>query len=294
MEIKTETKRFGSDYWDRIAEQPGVKNREEAWRAHQKEVYRRLKDRWTGEGRRGRTLKTDLYDEAVSPHDLISLFGSECDCVVGTDVSLEIARAARQRMAQAWAVRCQVAVSDVRHQAFKSHVFDQILSNSTLDHFPDRADIVASLEELRRILKPGGTLIITLDNPWNPVVWVRNRLPYRVLKRVGVIPYYMGVTLSRPELIRALESSGFRVCGSTAVVHSPRILAILTVRILAGRGGIRIRSCLQRLLWAFERLEGFPTKYVTGYYVAVRAVRIEDQGIIRTEEPTAQADADTP
>jgi SAM-dependent methyltransferase len=276
MEKKTERYRFGKQYWDGIAERPSVENREEVWRAHQKDVYGRLKDRWGGEGRRGRMLKTDLYDEAVSPHDLISLFGSECDCVVGTDVSFEVARAAEQRMAQASAVQCRLAVSDVRHEAFKSHVFDQILSNSTLDHFPDRTDIIASLGEFRRILKPGGTLIITLDNPWNPVVWVRNRLPYRFLKRVGVIPYYMGATLSRPELIRALESSGFRVCGSTAIVHSPRILAILAERLLDGRGGRRIRPCLQRLLWIFERLEGLPTRYVTGYYVAVRAVRIED------------------
>ena len=165
MENKTETERFGSDYWDRIAEQPGVKNREDVWRAHQREVYRRLKDRWGGEGRLGRTLKTDLYDEAVSPHDLISLFGSESDCVVGTDVYLVIARAARQRMARAGAVRCQVVVSDVRHQAFKSHVFDQILSNSTLDHFPDRARklLNRSYGMIPRLLTVPGADVAILD-----------------------------------------------------------------------------------------------------------------------------------
>ena len=275
---RTRTKTVGSRYWDLIASGLKGEDRDDLWRAHQKEVYRALTARWRGEGRRGRTLKTDLYDEAVSRHDVVSFLGSECDCVVGTDVSLEVARAARQRTARTWRGRgrLQIAVSDARHQAFKSRVFDQILSNSTLDHFPDRADILASLEELRRILKPGGTLILTLDNPWNPVVWVRNRLPYRFLKRFGVIPYYMGATLSRPELTRALESSGFRVCDSTAVVHSPRIFAVLIARILARRGGNGIRACFQRLLRAVERLEGFPTKYVTGYYVAVRAVRTAD------------------
>ena len=55
---------------------------------------------------------------------------------------------------------------------------------------------------------------------------MRNRLPYRLLKRLGVIPYYMGVTLSRAELVRALESIGFKVADSTVIVHSPRVLAI--------------------------------------------------------------------
>jgi ubiquinone/menaquinone biosynthesis C-methylase UbiE len=199
------------------------------------------------------------------------VFGNGSEKIVGTDVSLLVARAAKKRMEDQWGGWRKATVSDARQQAFKSNVFDEIISNSTLDHFSGKKDIIESLRELRRVLKPGGTLIITLDNPWNPVVSVRNRLPYRWLKFLGVIPFYMGVTLSRSELIRALESNGFRVEDSTAIVHSPRILAIWAGHILARLGWGRTKAVLHHLLRGFEFLERLPTKSLTGYYVAVKA-----------------------
>ena len=81
----------------------------------------------------------------------------------------------------------------------------------------------------------------------------------------------MGVTLSRPELIRALESNGFEVRDSTAIVHSPRILAIWTGRILDRIGLDGIRAVCHRLLQVCELLERLPTRYLTGHYVAVKA-----------------------
>jgi SAM-dependent methyltransferase len=273
MENKPETKPVVQSYWDFIALKSKDSDREELWRAHMKEVYRKLKERWRKDGRVERALKTDLYDEAVSRHDLISLIGSECDHMVGTDISFETVQAAKRRLIDTWGGWNQVAVSDARNQAFKSHTFDEILSNSTLDHFPSRTDLMASLAELHRILKPGGSLIITLDNPRNPVVWLRNRLPYRFLKRFGVIPYYMGVTLSVSGLTDALEYAGFKVCDGTVIVHSPRIFAIWTGYLLSKTEREGIKTCFRRLLGAFELLENLPTKHWSGYFVAVKAVK---------------------
>ncbi len=273
MKKKTDGRPSGTEYWDSIVTDSDVEGTEELWRAHMKELYRRLLERREGRSRPGRVLKTDLYDEAVTPHNLLSLFGNRCEGIFGTDVSVEIARAARRRVADQWKGWGAVAVADARSLAFRSCVFDEIISNSTLDHFRDKRDITESLRELRRVLRPGGTLLITLDNPWNPVVFLRNRLPYRFLRFLGLIPFYMGVTLSGPELVRALESCGFRVHESTAIAHAPRILAIRLGRILDRGGCRRIRRSLLRLLRSFERLEGLPTRYVTGYYVAVRAFR---------------------
>ena len=238
-----------------------------------RELYQGLQERWEEGTRAGRILKTDLYDEAVSPHNLVSLYRNRYERIFGTDVSFEIARAARRRMQAPRREGVAIAVSDARSLAFRSCVFDAILSNSTLDHFPDKRDITESLRELHRVMRPGGTLLITLDNPQNPIVFLRNRLPYRLLRFLGLIPFYMGVTLSEPELVRALESSGFKVCESTAIAHAPRILAIRAGRMLDRRGGRRIRESLHRLFRTFEGLESLPTKYVTGYYVAVKAVR---------------------
>ena len=98
-------------------------------------------------------------------------------------------------------------------------------------------------------------------------------MPYRLLKRLGIIPYYMGVTLSRAELVRALESIGFKVTGSTVIVHSPRVLAIWAGSVLSRTRWEGMKAGLVRLLRAIEYIERLPTKQLTGYFVAVRAVK---------------------
>lgn len=50
---------------------------------------------------------------------------------------------------------------------FAAETFDLVVSTSTLDHFTCREDLVTSLEEISRVLRPGGLLILTLDNPLN-------------------------------------------------------------------------------------------------------------------------------
>lgn len=273
MPNKSEAKLGVAGYWNYVGLESEGNGREDLWRAHLKEVYRALRARWRKEGNIERVLKTDLYDEAVSAHDLFSLF-DESACLAGADVSFETARAARNRLKQTGRECGRIVVSDARDQSFKSQVFDEILSNSTLDHFSNRSALRASLVELHRILKPGGILIITLDNPQNPVVWVRNHLPYRFLKRLGIIPYYMGVTLSRADLICALQSVGFEVADSSVIVHSPRVLAIWAGSFLASTKWERMKACFARLLKAIEGIERLPTKHLTGYFVAVKAVKL--------------------
>jgi SAM-dependent methyltransferase len=273
MPNKSETNPDANGYWNHVVPKSGDNDREDLWRAYLRDVYRTLGTRWREGGRTGRTLKTDLYDEAISAHDLFSLFAGESACMVGTDVSLQTAQTARRRLRQTGKTQGCIAVSDARKQSFRDQVFDEILSNSTLDHFSHRNELLASLEELYRILKPGGILIITLDNPWNPVVRLRNCLPYRFLKRLGIIPYYMGATLSRFELMGALESAGFNVAASTAIIHSPRILAIWAGSIIGRIKREWIKACFVSLLRAIEIIERLPTKDLTGYFVAVKAVK---------------------
>lgn len=264
---------LNSNYWDSVAEESCSSRREELWRYHMKWIYQRLIDRWMKNSEGGVALKTDLYDEAISTYNLIPLFAQESKCVIGTDISFEVVRAAKRRKVKYWNGSHYAVVSDIRNMAFKSDSFDRILSNSTLDHFSERKDIIESLRELCRILRPGGTLIITLDNPWNPVVFLRNLLPYRLLKSFVIIPFYVGVTLSKPKLIRILESNGFRVDDSTAIVHSPRILAIWVGYILDRIESEGLKVFFHKILRIFEHLEKFPLRYLTGYFVAAKAVK---------------------
>lgn len=270
---KAKPNSFSRDYWNTIVRKAQESNHENLWRAHMKQVYLELIGKWLGDANKGITLKTDLYDEAISEYNLIPLFGQRCERIIGTDASFEVAVAAKRRMVSEWDGWGNAVVSDIRNSSFKADSFDQIISNSTLDHFTNKEYIITSLRDLYRILKPGGVLIITLDNPSNPVVYLRNLLSYRLLKFFGTIPFYMGVTVSRSELIHLLESNGFSIHDSTAIEHCPRILVIWIGHILEKFASERIKVWYLRLLGFFERLERFPMRYLTGYFVAVKAVK---------------------
>jgi SAM-dependent methyltransferase len=219
-----------------------------------------------------RVLKTDLFDEASGLGLLPALAGA-CGATYGIDRAAETALLSRTRHRT-----LRAAVADVRALPFGSGAFDLVVSNSTLDHFEHATDIDRSLRELARVLRPGGRLILTLDNPSNPIVALRNRLPFSWLNRVRLVPYYVGQTYGADEGRRRLEAAGFRPLAGGAILHCPRVPAVV------------LASLLDRLPWAwpgraflavlrgFEHLGRWPTQYRTGYYVGFVADKVQREG----------------
>ena len=119
-------------------------------------------------------------------------------------------------------------------------------------------------------------LIITLDNPLNPVVFLRNHLPYGLLKRLGIINFFVGATLSRSKLVRALESMGLRVEEQSVIIHAPRIIALRIGSLIERFKSSGLRRSYLAVLRLFERLGALPTRDLTGYFVAVKAVKRRD------------------
>ncbi len=231
------------------------------WRLQSDAVNERLLARWLPASMRS-VLKTDLYDEAVSS-GLYPLLAGRAERVAGIDVSPEIAALAARRHP-----RIEVKVADVRALPFESGSFDAVASISTLDHFGDGSQVAAAVRELGRILRAGGHLVITLDNPINPLLAVRNRLPGAIARRLRRgFPYEPGWTCGPRRLRAVLGEAGFEVQAQTAVLHAPRALTALRDR----RSPVWDRRLL-RLLGAIERLERFPTRYLSGHFVAAHAV----------------------
>ena len=199
-------------------------------------------------------LKTDLFEEAVGD-GLARLLGERFRRVDAIDVSRTVVGEAARRHPEVNVVCC-----DVRELPYTDGTFDVVVSTSTLDHFDTVADIRMALRELRRVLAPGGTLVVSLDNLSNPLVAVRNALPFRWLHRVGLVPHYVGVTSRPNELQRLLVSTGFDVQATTAIMHVPRVI------VLALGGGMDT-------MLGFERLARLPTRFLTGQFVAARAVK---------------------
>jgi hypothetical protein len=120
---------------------------------------------------------------------------------------------------------------------------------------------------LARILKPGGLLIITLDNPWNLLYY-----PLRWLSSGKMCPFPLGYTESGPQLEKDLAAVGLCPESRDWLLHNPR--GISTLLFL----GIRKLFCphiadqmIDRSLRMFELLSKLPTRKVTACFVAVAA-----------------------
>lgn len=248
------------------------------WRRHADAANRALVERWLP-GSLGTLLKTDLFDEAVSEGLLPSLV-ERASRIVGVDTELAIRDAAAARLPGVEAI-----AADVRRLPFGDGTFDTILSNSTLDHFAEPGEIRIALRELVRVLRRGGRLLVTLDNPANPVVALSKALPRTPLNRLwsrlggrtaelGLAPYVVGATLSPGGLRRTLAAEGLRVVATDTVVHAPRVAAVVVASRLERHATPAAQERFVGLLGACERLRGTPVAAVAAHFHAALAVRV--------------------
>jgi SAM-dependent methyltransferase len=244
------------------------KNRsQDLWRTHSDAVNKALLLRWWPVDGVLNLLKTDLFDEAVND-GLHPLLAARANHVFGMDISFPVAYQARLRYPS-----FRTIGGDVRFLPFMDNSFDFIVSNSTLDHFASIEEIILSLNELSRVLRPGKQMVLTFDNLANPIVLLRNILPFKFLHRLGIVPYYVGTTLGPSLLEHLLETSGFKILEVDAIMHCPRVLAVAAARWMQKHTRPKVQRHFQRVLMTFERLSHLPIRFFTGYFVAVRVMK---------------------
>lgn len=253
--------------WNHYADEWLEGQRQQLWRRHSDAVNAEMIEAWLPPGRVGRLLKTDLFDEAVA-EGLNEVMTRRSDIVIGVDVSTRILTAAAIRQP---GIICLGA--DVRSLPIAGESIDAIVSLSTLDHFDSVDGIEDSLAELWRILRPGGVLLLTLDNFSNPVIALRNSLSYRLTHAAGLVPYPIGKTGSPLQIQRLVEEAGFAVEACTAIMHAPRVVAIPMLNLLTRIGTGSVLSAAARMLLGFEHLARVPTRFLTGHFTAIRAVK---------------------
>lgn len=235
------------------------------WRQHSDSINHSLLFRWLPAQPVGRLLKTDMFDELVG-EGLTPFLQARAHNVIGIDLSFGNAHVSCRGQTSVCG-----ACADVRHLPFGNESFEVVVSNSTLDHFQTFNEITVSLRELHRVLRKGGQLILTLDNPANPIIAARNVLPFNLLNRVGILPYYVGATCGPWRLQQLLRQIGFDVRDVTAVLHCPRILAVLAAKILCSCANSSVQQRFLRWIQVFETMSRWPTRYLTGHFIAVRA-----------------------
>ena len=149
-----------------------------------------------------------------------------------------------------------------------------VFSGSTLDHFAAVEDIATAIKELVRVLRPSGRLLLTLDNPLNPLVSLRNGPLVRLFRRSGIVPYQVCATLGPRQLASLIRSCGLEVRQTTAILHCPRVLAVWLARATEGREST-VRERFLESLSRWERLEQWRSRLVSGHFIAMLAIKQE-------------------
>jgi ribosomal protein S18 acetylase RimI-like enzyme/2-polyprenyl-3-methyl-5-hydroxy-6-metoxy-1,4-benzoquinol methylase len=214
-----------AEAWDRAAERVMSHPYLDAAMA---EVKRRahldLLDRWLPSLEDVAVLKTDLWEEAVAGDELLFSLARRARSAAGVDVSPRVVAAARERAATL-GIDVTLEPADVLGLPFGDGAFGAVVSTSTLDHLDVPAEHRAALVELRRVLVPGGTLVVSVDNNDNatdPLL--------RVAEWLGRVPFPLRDAPSLDELRALLTETGFDVRDHAYVVPAPRVLATVAVR----------------------------------------------------------------
>ncbi len=232
-----------ADYWDETAKDSGDKYHFDELIADQfRRVHLNLFARWVNFNSNQRILKTDLFAEALCPSrsflwDILKINGN----VVGIDISMNIIARARNTAAQYAPARLECVNCDIRQLPFAPSSFDLVISDSTLDHFHHEGDILRALSELSRVLKSGGTLVITMDNRTNladPLL--------RFWANIGLSPIFLGKTYSMKELREALTTVGLCVMNSTAIIHNPRFVTWTVINLIRKIEPYRFNRLIRR------------------------------------------------
>lgn len=258
-------------YWDEVADVWRERRPQLVWRRYCDELNADLVARYASGLRVSRALKTDLFDEAIGDGDLYQRIRQHAHQVVGIDLSKVTAHRATAELPE-----LLTSAADVRHLPFRDGSFDLVLSNSTLDHFRATSQIQTALAELYRVLRIGGALILTLDNMANPLIALRRALPHSLLSAIRITPYYVGATCGPRTLCRWVTGVGFDIVHLETMMHCPRILAVYRANRLGRHGSPEARQRYLKRLAKWERLGRLPTRFLTGYFLTVLAVRSGD------------------
>ncbi len=163
----------------------------------------------------------------------LSLKIAECGCEVsGIDLSEDAIKRAKS-LQKTGKIVCKFMVGDAENLPYPTEYFDKIVSSSSLEHF---CYDLKALMEMNRVLKPGGSIVLTVDSftyPISDVLKERHRVLYHVMN------YYTKETLKE-----RFNNAGFMMVKSEYLLNS-WITSFFV-------NNLNIKTRLPVILWIFS------------------------------------------
>ncbi len=132
----------------------------------------------------------------------------------GVDFSIQMLGFAR-KYSRKFDFMVNLSLADAGYLPYLDETFDWAISVATYHHIQGKEARQVALNELRRVLKPGGEAFITVWNHWQPRFWFGGKevaVPWRMKDKTLERYYYL---FSYPELERLVKQAGFSVLKSS-------------------------------------------------------------------------------
>lgn len=181
--------------------------------------------------------------------------------VIGVDISEGMVAAARQEVERTGIKGITLQVGDATCLDFPDASFDKVLCSEVIEHIPDAPQ---ALREMHRVLKPGGTLVLSTPNKGSWYGFERYSLWEKLLRRKW--PHPCDEWRNMSELLALVEQCQFKVSKRKSVCFVPGF--IMTYFILP-------RLMQQLLVKMVSKLEPLLQRWLqnSGYTICVMATR---------------------
>lgn len=142
------------------------------------------------------------------------LLGAE---VYGIDISLECIEKANKYLSK-YGIKGKAVLGDARKINFPDNYFDKAISSDFFEHL-NYEDNILALKEIKRVLKPGGMLVIKTPNltylhfskfvkQMKRIIKLKNPFDIIIPHTMGDNPQHIGL-VTRSKMIRIIKSAGF-------------------------------------------------------------------------------------
>lgn len=254
-----------NNHWNNVARSIKKHHLNSNVAEYKREEHINLLKKWAGDLAGKTVLKTDLFEEAFGKDYFFDYLMKNSKNAIGMDISDQMIKKAKKRLRSENCATC-----DVRKPAFKDSSFDLIISNSTLDHLP-KEELITSLIELRRILKPKGALILTLDNKTNPLYHAGYLIQKLINNKLCQARCY-----SINEAKKIAQDVGFSVEETTAIVHLPT--PFNKIALLLEKLNMRFtNNLIEKSIKILRKIEHKNTRHLTGWFIALKCVNSKGQ-----------------